>query len=87
MRRLLAAYLAAIICMSPGQSQTDPAWLSQQAFALFQGAPADQQRALDTLVDSGRTDAAPILILTLRFAPGEIEKRLLKGLERLTGAS
>jgi len=86
-RRLLAACLVTVACLSPAWTQTDPERLSQQCFALFQGAPADRQKALDTIVKSGRADAAPILILALRFAASEYDKKLVKALATLTGAS
>ena len=87
MRTLLAACLVAIICLSPARAQTDPERLSQQAFALFQGASADRQTALEAIVRSGRANAAPILILALRFAPSEYDAKLVRALATLTGAS
>jgi hypothetical protein len=86
-RTLLAAGLVALTCLSPARAQSDPERLSQQAFALFRGATADRQNALEAIVRSGRADAAPILILALRFAPSEYDAKLVKALATLTGAS
>ena len=87
MRRLLAGCFLVIACLFPAGAQTSPEWLAQQAFALFQGPSAGRQKVLDTLVKSGRADAAPILILALQFAPGEFGGTLVKAIEKLTGAS
>ena len=84
---LLAAYLLAPSLLSPAEAETDPEVLAQQAFDLFRGSAADRQMALDALVASGRADAAPILILALRFAAGEYETRLVSALRKLTGAN
>lgn len=59
--------------------------LADQAFDLFIGSPLAQQRALDLIATSKRRDAAPILILALRFAPGASRWRILAALETLTG--
>jgi hypothetical protein len=83
---LLAAYLLAPSLLSPVEAQTDPEALAQQAFNLFHGSAADRQKALDLLVASGRADAAPILILALRFAASEYDTRLVNALRKLTGA-
>jgi hypothetical protein len=72
--------------LSPVKAQTDPEGLAQQAFDLFRGTAADRQKALDALVASGRADAAPILILALRFAATGHDTRLVNALQRLTGA-
>lgn len=87
MRTLLAACLVAVAYASPAQAQTDPERLSQRAFALFRDAPADRQSALEAIVRSGRADAAPILILALRFAPSAYDTGLVNALQKLTGAT
>jgi hypothetical protein len=74
----------ALVSLAPAQHS--PEWLAQQSFALFRGTPADRQKALDALVASGRADAAPILILAMRFAPHEYRTTIVKGLGKLTGA-
>jgi hypothetical protein len=84
---LLAAYLLVASLLSPGQAQTNPEWLAQQAFHLFQGTGTDWEQALDALVKSGRADTAPILILALRFAPSDYDTRLVTALRKLTGAN
>jgi len=84
---LLASYLLAPSLLSPAEAQTDPGALAQQAFDLFRGSAAERQKALDALVASGRADAAPILILALRFAPSEYDTRLVNVLRKLTGAN
>jgi len=84
---LLASYLLAPSLLSPAEAQTDPGALAQQAFDLFRGSAAERQKALDALVASGRADAAPILILALRFAPSEYDTRLVNALRKLTGAN
>jgi len=85
-----AVPLAAALACAKGSrlaAQHSPEWLAEQSFALFVGSPADRQRALDTLVSSGRADAGPILILALRFAHSGFDTRLVTALEKLTGAS
>lgn len=87
MQGLLAACLLAPGFLSPVRAQTDPERLAQQAFDLFHGTMADRQKALDAVVANGRADAAPILILALRFAAGEYDTRLVNALRKLTGAN
>ncbi len=86
MRWLLAAGLAAIATLSPVHAQHAPDYIAQQAFALFQHRPEARRNALDTVVKSGRIDAAPILILALRFAEPDQNATIVKALEKLTGA-
>jgi hypothetical protein len=83
---LFAAYLLAPSLLSPAEAQTNPEELAQQAFDLFRGSAPDRQKALDALVASGRADAAPILILALRFAASEYDARLVDALRKVTGA-
>jgi hypothetical protein len=68
LQALLVAYLLPPSVLSPVEAQADPDGLAQQAFDLFHGTAAHRQEAVDALVASGRADAAPILILALRFA-------------------
>ena len=84
LRGLLAAYLLA---PGPLQAQADPEELAQQAFDLFRGTAAGRQKALDALIASGRADAAPILILALRFSRGSHDEDLLAALQKLTGVN
>jgi hypothetical protein len=85
--RVIAAGLIAAALMAPAAAaQRGPEWLAQQSFSLFRGTPSDRDKALAMLVESERADAAPILILAMRFAPHEFRPRLVKGLETLTGA-
>jgi hypothetical protein len=87
MRRILIVSLFLLASLSPAPAQYRPEWLAEQAFALFEGSASSRQEALDRLVRSGRADAAPILILALRFGGPEYGSRLVKALEKLTGAS
>lgn len=68
-------------------AQPDPEGLAARSFALFVGPLAERQSALDALAASGRADAAPILILALRFARGGFDTRLVEVLKKLTGAN
>jgi Protein of unknown function (DUF3179) len=63
----------------------DAETLSARSFALFSGPPEQRRAVLDALVASGRKDAAPILILALRYTSGDGEAAVLKALEKLTG--
>jgi len=85
-----AVLLAAALAYPKGwglAAQHGPEWLAEQSFALVVGSPADRQKALDLLAQSGRADVAPILILALRFAHSGFDTRLVRALERLTGTS
>ncbi len=86
MRRFFVAVLIIIGLVTPAPAQHKPEWLAEQSFALFRGTPADRQKALDLLAKSGRADAAPILILALRFSPLEYRQTIVGVLEKLTGA-
>jgi len=67
-------------------AQPSPERLAEQSFTLFVGSLDERRKALDTLVNSGRADAAPILILALRFAWVGFDERLVAALQKLTGA-
>jgi hypothetical protein len=87
MYRLLAAsLLVAVAAMSPVRAQESPEALADQAFALFQGSSAQRKKALEALVSSRRANAAPILILALRFSRSSFAEELVAGLRKLTGA-
>lgn len=82
--------LAAVLTYPVGWrlgAQPNPERLAEQSFTLFVGSHDDRIKALDTLLSSGRADAAPILILALRFAWVGFDERLVRALEKLTGAS
>ena len=87
MRRLPAVCLLLLLVALhlPAQAQHAPERLAEDGFALFHGSEAGRQAAIDALVTSGRADAAPILILALRFAPREYGRRIVQALETLTG--
>jgi len=87
MYKLLAVSLLMMASLASVRAQQSPESLAEQAFAVFQGAPAQRQKALDALVSSGRADAAPILILALRFSRSSYDERLLAGLQKLTGVN
>ena len=54
--------------------------LAEQSFALFLESPVKRDKALADLVASGRADAAPILILAIRFAPRAFGVKLVAAL-------
>ena len=83
---LAASLFFATAWIGSVRAQESPEALADQAFALFQGTSAQRQNALDALVGSGRADAAPILILALRFSRRASASGLVEGLEKLTGA-
>jgi hypothetical protein len=83
MRRLLVACLMALSLLSPVSAADDDA--ARQAFGLFHGEPGERRKALDAMVRRGRADAAPALILALRFVGGD-SAQLVRALETLTGA-
>ena len=85
-RLLAASLLFAITGLGSARAQESPESLADQAFALFQGTSAQRQKALDALVSSGRADAAPILIMALRFSRSTHIAGLVAGLQKLTGA-
>lgn len=60
--------------------------LAEQSFALFLDGAVKRDKALADLVAAGRADAAPILVLALRFAPRAFTAKLVAALEQLTGA-
>ena len=87
MRRRLAICLLVLAVLVPGLARADQERLAEEALALFHGPAEPRWKALDGLAGSGRADAAPILILALRFASGEYEERLLAALQKLTGVN
>lgn len=86
MQRWLAAILAGIVSFAPALAQEKPRDLAEVAFELFSERVAPRHRALDQLVASGRADAAPVLVMALRFAPRTFTPKIVEGLEKLTGA-
>jgi hypothetical protein len=85
--KLLAVALLIMTALTSARAQQSPESLAEQAFALFKGSRAESQKALDALVGSGRADAAPILILALRFSRSSYDENLLAGLQKLTGVN
>jgi hypothetical protein len=84
---LLAAHLLAPCLLAPVRAQSAPEELAQQAFDLFRGSTSGRKKAIDALVASGRADAAPILILALRFSRSSDDENLLAALQKLTGVN
>ena len=86
MSKWLLIGLFAVAAMFPANAADNPEVLAERAFALFSGPPELRASVLDELVASGRKDAAPVLILAMRFTRGG-DVRLVKALEKLTGAT
>ncbi len=82
MHALMLALALTFATLAPARAADDPA---QQAFGLFHGDAAERRRALDAMLTYGRADAAPALILALRFVRGDA-RPLVRALEKLTGA-
>ena len=88
MSRWLMGLFVALALMPPAHAADDDAdVLAERSFALFAGPPEQRHAALDALVTSGRKDAAPVLILALRYTRGEGANQLVNALEKLTGAT
>ena len=86
MRWLCALSLIVVAASQPVRAETDPVAIAEHAYALFDGAPEQQRAALNAIVDSKRTDAAPILIMALRFSFYN-QAPILRALEALTQRS
>jgi Protein of unknown function (DUF3179) len=89
MSRWMMFLCLAFLSATPAQADDAAALaaenLSKRSFALFTGPPEQRRAIIDALVESGRKDAAPILILALRFAGGGGGAPILMALEKLTG--
>ena len=85
MRWLCALSLIVFAASQPVRAETDAVAISEHAYALFDGAPEQQRAALNAIIDSKRTDAAPILIMALRFSFYN-QAPILRALEALTAA-
>ncbi len=94
MKRWLVACLAGLLFHSFAAAQDKatpsgpptPADLASIGFDLFAHREAARQNALDGLTASGRADVVPVLVMALRFAPGELASKIVASLEKLTGA-
>ena len=58
--------------------------LTEQSYDLFQGTPAERTRTLDALVQSGRRDVVPILVMALRYS--QVRAPVIRALKAVTGA-
>ena len=85
MRWLCALSLIVFAASQPVRAETDAVAISEHAYALFDGAPEQQRAVLEAIVESKRADAAPILIMALRFSFYNQEP-ILRALEVLTAA-
>ena len=86
-RRIMSALLALIAGLGPADAQSvgDEA-LALEAFVLFGGAAGKRAGVIDKLVARGKPDAAPVLIMALRF-DRDGETGLVDALKKLTGAN
>lgn len=88
MRRLLVALLAILTQVLPAArpasaSEADEA-LAQEMFGLFGASRTRQSYLIDKILARGKPDAAPILIMALRFSNDDAP--LITALKRITGA-
>ena len=85
MRRMLVVGALVAALALPAHAQDSPEHLAEQALALFDPSAAKGERALAEIIKSRRADAVPILILALRTAPDAMARKIVAGLETLTG--
>jgi len=83
---LMIACWLSFALLSTASAQPSAETLAEKAFALLQGDPARRREAIQALIDSKRADAAPFLILALRFSQREPGSEIVQALEMLTGA-
>ncbi len=81
---LVAVCISTIAAVSAARAQETANELANIAFSLFQDEGSKRDNAIEYFTKRGKADAAPALILALRFSRDN--KALVSALEKLTGA-